>query len=165
MLRVLCRLRMPDQPLYTAKLGSHDQPCLSSFSQGKHGSPIAACLRNMNNKGTASPCLGLGSAFGDSTHKVRRGGPPQPTSGTGVLPENWRDAGSRPTINAALWPPASLRMTAFGAGSAIHRSPAKSPSLRHSKLPGFRWLCPVRSSHGCSRRRIGQRLAGTRKNP
>jgi len=51
--RVLCRLGMPDQPLYTAELGSRDQPCLS-FSHGKPGQPMAAYRREMNGKGAVS---------------------------------------------------------------------------------------------------------------
>jgi len=81
--RVLCRLRMPDQPLYTAELGSHDQPCLSPFSQGKHGHPIAAYRRNMNNKGTASPCLGLGR---QATRKATLGADAPSQGGTGLFP-------------------------------------------------------------------------------
>jgi len=38
-----------------------------------------------------------------------------------VLPGSWRDAGSCPTINAALWPPASLRMTTLGAPFSLLR--------------------------------------------
>jgi len=79
--RVLCRLRMPGQPLYTAELGSHDQPCLSSFSQGKHGRPVAACRRSINNKGTASPCLGLGS---QTTRKATSGADAPSQRGTGL---------------------------------------------------------------------------------
>jgi len=72
---------MPDQPLYIAELGSHDQPCFSSFSQGKHGCPIAACRRNMSNKGTASTCLWLGR---EATRKANLGADAPSQGGTGL---------------------------------------------------------------------------------